>query len=369
MSESELPISCDFTSHMILDDFINEYDNDHEPIYIRKKVQSCSNLKHYTNIDTSNIDQLFLQYTAEPKKIVRLVYNPELNTKSIIAETPPHCIDIPFIDNDFSGSSGSSIEEWNAEEETFSSKRDKDKENINKSFSERFYSTPKTFSATFTKVINNLFENPEGRMTNSQKTTIVIFTGFEAYRTIISSFLTVFVPQSCGGYSCTILQNLLPKDDIETAAISVNMFMALYFCILFTIERVRETIVKKYLIADKTSATDKDYLVQMLSEMNPHERHQIIRLNRIYRISAQFLLLAFFVNAGISCIVIYKNYLNNTTATVFITNTFFMINRIHKALKITSSGEYNIYSAYRTDNLLYNRHRGAWLQKETSRMI
>ena len=35
-----------------------------------------------------------------------------------------------------------------------------------------------------------------------------------------------------------------------------------------------------------------------------------------------------------------------------------MINRIHKALKITSSGEYNIYSAYRSDNLLYNRYRG-----------
>jgi len=373
MNESELPMSIiidkdkrALTARIMLDDFIDDHDRDHEPIYIRKKVQSCSNLKHYTNIDTSNIDQLFLQYTAEPKKIVRLVYNPDLDTKCIIAETLPHSIDIPSTEHDFSGSS-SSDEEWNAEEDTFSSKKDRD--NKNKSFSERIYSTPKTFSATFTKVINNLFENPEGRMTNSQKTTIIIFTGFEAYRTIISSFLTVFVPQSCDGYSCTLLQNLLPKDDLETAAISVNMFMAFYFCVLFTIERVRETVVKKYLIADKTSATNKDYLIQMLSEMNPHERQRIIRLNRIYRICAQFLLLVFFVNAGISCVVIYKNYLNNTTATVFITNTLFMINRINKALKITSSGEYNIYSAYRTDNLLYNRHRGAWLQKETSRMI
>ena len=165
------------------------------------------------------------------------------------------------------------------------------------------------------------------------------------------------------------MQNIIPKDDLEIAAISVNTFMALYFCALFTIERARESVVKKFLIADKTAPTDKDYLVKMLSEMNIHERNTIIWLNRIYRVFAQFLLLMFFVNAGISCVVIRKNYLNNTTVTVFITNTLFMINRIHKALKITSSGEYNIYSAYRSDSLLYNRHRKAWLQKETSSMV
>jgi hypothetical protein len=243
------------------------------------------------------------------------------------------------------------VEEWIEEE---SSKSDKN----NNTFKDRIYTTPKTFSAAVTKLINNLFENPDGRMTTAQRMAIITFTAFEAYRTLISSFLIVFVPQSCDGYSCTILENLIPKDNLEIVAISINTFMAIYFCVLFTIERVRESTVKRYLIADKSSPTDKDYLVKMLSEMKPNQRRTILRLNNAYRIFAQVLLLLFFVNAGVSCVVIYKNYLNNTTVTVFITNTLFMINRIHKALKITSSGEYNIYSAYRSDNLLYNRYRG-----------
>jgi hypothetical protein len=205
-----------------------------------------------------------------------------------------------------------------------------------------------------------MFENPEGRMTPSQNATIFVFTCFEAYRTIISSFLVIFVPQNCGGYSCTILQNIMPNDDLEIAAISMNTFMALYFCAMFSIERMRETLVKEYFIADKSYPTDKEYLVKMISEMKTNERHNILNLNRIYRIFAHFLLFVFFVNVGISCAVMQKNYLNNTTVTVFVTNALFMINRIYKALKVTSSGEYNIYSAYRTDSILYNRYRCEW---------
>lgn len=231
-------------------------------------------------------------------------------------------------------------------------------------FIHKIYSKPKTFSGAFARLINNLFENPEGRMTNVQRMSILFFTAFEAYRTIISSFLIVFVPQTCGGYSCTIIQNLIPKDNLEVAAISVNTFMAVYFCVLFMIERVRETLIKKHFIADKSSPTDKEYLVKMISEMESTHRRKILRVNSVYRVFAQFLLLVFFINAGISCVVIQKNYLNNTTSTVFITNTFFMIHRIHKALKITSSGKYNIYSAYRSSNLLYNRYRGTWLKNK-----
>ena len=342
--------------HIQLDDF----DFDEEPIYIRKKVQSCSNLRVG---NTGSVDML----TATTNLKSQSEHSEPVNNIPKQSSSRQRIVVIPKDDHDFSGSSSSdnSIEEWNAPIDMLSSNQNA----TTMSFSERFYSTPKTFSATFTKVVNNLFENPEGRLSTSQKVTIVAFTGFEAYRTVISSFLTVFVPQSCDGYACSILQNLIPKNELEITAISINTFMALYFCVLFTIERVRETTIKKYLIADKNAVTNKDYLVNMLYEMNVNERRKILGINRIYRAFAQFLLLLFFVNAGVSCVVIRENYLNNTTVTVFITNTFFMINRIHKALKITSSGEYNIYSAYRSENLLYNRNRGAWLQREISNII
>ena len=315
----------------MIDDFeFNDFDD--KPIYIRTDVHSCSD---FNAIDISRTNS-FLQ-----KELHKFASRNNLVNGNEIK-----------VDNK-SSSSDMSVEEWSPAEDTFSSKI-----NTTNSFRNQFYATPRTLSAAFTKVINNLFENPEGRMTNVQRTTIILVTCFEAYRTIISSYLTVFVPQNCDGYSCTILQNIVPKDNLEIAAISINTFMAFYFCVLFTTERIRETTVKKYLLSDKSYPTDKEYLVKMISEIDPLQQRKILRLNRIYRVLAQILLLVFFANASISCAVIQKNYLNNTTVTVFITNTLFMINRIHKALKITSSGEYNIYSAYRSDNLLYNRYRG-----------
>jgi hypothetical protein len=354
-------------------------------VYIRTDVKSCSNL---TGIDKQYIDkdnlQHFLEYdscgrqhdidnnhnndfldegddeknmTTVPLDVVRQSSS-RIKMNNVLQEFSTNRPKYDDVDIDIDmelGFSSDNVEEWNADQDLFSSKKYGD--NITPTFTALF-KNPTTFSATFTKIVNNLFENPEGRMTNFQRVTIVLFTAFEAYRTIISSFLIVFVPQNCGGYSCTILQNIIPRDKLEIAAITVNTFMALYFCALFSIERIRETTVKTHLMPDKTFSTDKEFLVKMLSEMNTEDKTQILKINRIYRAFAQFLLLVFFVNAGISCVVIHKNYLNNTTSTVFITNTFFMINRIYKALKITSSGEYNIYSAYRSNSLLYNRYRG-----------
>lgn len=315
----------------MIDEFeFNDFDD--KPIYIRTDVHSCSDFKTIDIVKTNSFLQKELQKFASRNNLINK-NTFELENKS--------------------ASSDMSVEEWTPVEDTFSCKQD----NTN-SFNYRFYATPQTLSAAFTNVINNLFENPEGRITNTQRMTIVLFTCFEAYRTIISSYLTVFVPQNCDGYSCTIVQNTIPKDNLEVAAISINTFIAFYFCILFSIEHFREDIVKKYFVPDKSYPTDKEYLIKMLSHMNNRQQQRIFGLNRIYRVLAQFLLILFFANVSISCIVIKKNYLNNTTVTVFITNALFMINRIHKALKITSSGEYNIYSAYRSDYLLYNRYRG-----------
>lgn len=339
-------------------DFDDYFENKF-PIYIRKNVQSCSNFG--TNrIDSAEEREITRTFTWKDEMDTRLChfakihYNPDTdfsydNPATKKEEDDPE-------KSKSSDNTDTTVEEWQID---LPAQGVSNKTQLNTdSFANLQKPPSKKRCASLVNIINNLFENPEGRMKPSQRIAIFIFTAFEAYRTLISSFLTVFVPQNCGGYSCTIMQNIIPKDQLETVAISINASMALYFCILFATERAREDIIKTYLIPDKTKSTDKQYLIKMLSEMTPLEQKNIIRVTRAYRRFAQFLLLLFFVNASISCIIIRKNYLNNTTATVFITNTFFMINRIYKTLKITSSGEYNIYSAYRTDSLLYNRYRG-----------
>jgi hypothetical protein len=218
---------------------------------------------------------------------------------------------------------------------------------------------------TINAIIVNLFENPDQRLTNIKRISIVIYATYESYRTIISSFLIVFVPQNCGGYSCSILENVRPVNNYEIAAITLNALMAIYFCALFYLERERENAISLYLVSDNKSPTDKEYLMRTIDAMEPGPKRKIMRLNNWYRFLTQNILFCFFVNVSVSCVVIYNNYLNNTTFTVFVTNALFMINRIYKALKITSSGEYNIYSAYRTEQMLYNRDRSTWLQHQT----
>ena len=218
---------------------------------------------------------------------------------------------------------------------------------------------------TINSIIVNLFENPDQRLTNIKRISIVIYATYESYRTIISSFLIVFVPQNCGGYSCSILENVRPVNNYEIAAITLNALMAIYFCALFYLERERENAISLYLVSDNKSPTDKEYLMHTIDAMEPGPKRKITRLNNWYRFLTQNILFCFFVNVSVSCVVIYNNYLNNTTFTVFVTNALFMINRIYKALKITSSGEYNIYSAYRTEQMLYNRDRSTWLQHQT----
>jgi hypothetical protein len=234
--------------------------------------------------------------------------------------------------------------------------------------------------------LNRLFENPAGRLTNAQRAFILLYSLYEVYRTVISSFLVVFVPQKCAllgdsaaasaaaapppqptdAHACTLFQNLVPQDTLEVVAITFNSVLAFYFCLLFWLERTREKQIQQHLVIDRTQPTDKECLVAMLRSMDPLARSHITKMNNLYRFCAQGMITLVCVNMCISCAVVSKNYLNNNTAIVFITNALFMVNRIYKALVITSSGEYNIYSAYRTDNLLYNRDRSSEFHLRTA---
>lgn len=226
-------------------------------------------------------------------------------------------------------------------------------------------------------------ENGEERLTTIQRGFIMLNVIYEAYRTLISSYLIVFVPRNCdgyysygrinpqstwnitGGYSCSIVQNITPSNEVETAAIAFNTIAAFFFCALFYIERRREMAINRHLICDSKSPTDKHYLTTMISSLEDAEKNDIIMWNGRYRNFAKTIPFVFLINAGISSVVVYNRYLNNTTAIVFITNVLFMINRIYKAHKIASFDDHAIYSAYRTEFALFNRARSSWLQTET----
>jgi hypothetical protein len=89
----------------------------------------------------------------------------------------------------------------------------------------------KDCSRVVNRFIFNAFENEDGKVTYLQSAFIVLHSFFEVYRAVISSFLTVFVPQLCpDGLICSLYDNVVPRDQLERIAIGFNAFMAFYFC-------------------------------------------------------------------------------------------------------------------------------------------
>jgi hypothetical protein len=213
----------------------------------------------------------------------------------------------------------------------------------------------KDCSRVVNRFIFNAFENEDGKVTYLQSAFIVLHSFFEVYRAVISSFLTVFVPQRCpDGLICSLYDNVVPRDQLERIAIGFNAFMAAYFCMLFLFEATRERRIQAYLAISKEAPRSKKHLVDLMCKMDHGNRTELLRINNSYRLTGIYMMVFFFVNSGLSWAVVYKNYLDNTTFITFTTNALFMITKLYGVLKITSSGEYNIYSAYLNDNLVYN---------------
>jgi len=213
-------------------------------------------------------------------------------------------------------------------------------------------------SRVISRCVYNAFENPDGKVSYLQATFIVLHSIFEVYRAVISSFLTVFVPQRCpGGRICSLYDNVVPRDQLERIAIGFNAFMAFYFCTLYFFEYLRERRIQSRLAIAKEAPTSKTYLVNMMCKMDHDVRGPLLRINNTYRLTGIYMMMFFFVNSGLSWAVVYKNYLDNSTFITFTTNALFMVTKLYGVLKITSSGEYNIYSAYFNDYLVYNSEK------------
>lgn len=209
--------------------------------------------------------------------------------------------------------------------------------------------------------LNNLMENADSKLTITQRCLIYTKNAFEIYRTIISSLLVVFVPQKCGENLCSLFENIIPDSSLEYVAISFNFILAIYFYFLYLIELKREYIIEKKLFYDREMPTDKRHLEKMLNSMNSSTKKKVMDINLVYRGFGRFLILVFLLNIFLSGVVVYHNFLNNTTLITYTTNSLFMVTKIFRVLRITSSGDYIIYSAYRNDNLIYNRDKAAFL--------
>ena len=73
-----------------------------------------------------------------------------------------------------------------------------------------------------------------------------------------------------------------------------------------------------------------------------------------YLNSGYLALSAFVVNAGISGYVVFVNYLDDKTLTVYLTNILFMALKVKETYDIVNTKKNVFYSAYLTDRIQFN---------------
>lgn len=187
-----------------------------------------------------------------------------------------------------------------------------------------------------------------------QRVNVYIFVCFELYRSIISSFLILFVPQKCGYHSCNTNENLLFIDELYITGLVMNFFTMMLFVILYFVETIRENELIGYLGIDKSKYLNDDSVSIMLENIENKKRDSIYFWNRCYQISGYITIISFTMNSVISGIIVYNHYLDSRTTTSFITNVFFMTVKLVDIQTTFDSEKDTYYSAYLKRKIQFN---------------
>jgi hypothetical protein len=84
------------------------------------------------------------------------------------------------------------------------------------------------------------------------------------------------------------------------------------------------------------------------------KRQNILALDKIYQRGGYFVTAAFVVNAILSAIVVFDNYLDSKTVTAYLTNVLFMAAKVNNVYAIANTDQNVFYSAYLTNKVQYN---------------
>jgi len=188
-----------------------------------------------------------------------------------------------------------------------------------------------------------------------QKTNVFMSLILELYRALMGSFLVIFVPQLCDNNDiCSIQENINRPDIMSEIAIVCNVVTMFSFMVLYYIEVKRENKLITYLEVNKFTPCDNDNVEKSLIKLSDDKKNSIWEYDRYYLLSGYISSIAFVVNSVISTIVIYNNYLDNKTLTVYLTNLLFMGSKVTDVFSTVNTEKNIFYSAYLKDKVQFN---------------
>jgi len=218
-------------------------------------------------------------------------------------------------------------------------------------------SDKETTQAAKRSSIDELHENVQNTLADQdfqQKSSVYVSFIFELYRVLMGSMLVMFVPQKCGDHICDMFENTTVIPEVYNTAIAMNAYSLLCFFIMYMIEIKRENKLITYLEVDKTLPFDNESVGEALVKLPQQKKDAILAFDKYYLHSGYLALSAFVMNAGISGYVVFVNYLDDKTFTVYLTNILFMALKVKETYDIVNTKKNVFYSAYLTDRIQFN---------------
>ena len=176
----------------------------------------------------------------------------------------------------------------------------------------------------------------------------------EFYRALMGSFLVLFVPQKCGDHICGMSDVVSTGNDLKDSAFSFNVIVFALFLHMYFAEIRRETKMIDYLHINPELPRDNDAVGEALVRLPEEKRNCIWFWDKYYARSGQLAMIGYLINMLLSGFVVFENYLDNKTLTVFITNGLFMALKLYDTKTITETEENVFLSAYLTRKIQYN---------------
>ena len=152
-----------------------------------------------------------------------------------------------------------------------------------------------------------------------QKSAVYVSFVLELYRVLMGSMLLMFVPQKCDDHICDMFENTTVVPEVYNTAIALNAYALVCFLIMYIVEIKRENKLINYLEVDKHFAFDNESVGEALVKLPANKKESILAYDGYYLHSGYLALSAFALNAGVSGYVVYTNYLDDKTFTVYLT--------------------------------------------------
>jgi hypothetical protein len=187
-----------------------------------------------------------------------------------------------------------------------------------------------------------------------QKINVASSFAVELYRTMVSSFLILFVPQNCNGHICSLSENMTLENPLYTAGL-VSNFLTMSSCLLmYYIEIKRENRLITYLEVNKNKPTDNDSVGIVLNSISIERKNNILYLDKYYQRIGYTTMVCFTLNSILSGIIVYEYYLDNQTTTTLITNLLFMVMKLADVYSTVHTEQNIFYSAYLKSKVQFN---------------